>query len=188
MPRLNFNAHEGKGDWKPLPSGTYDVMFDSSSTGTSKGGHPQLVLDGHIVGGTNDGKKVKMWIVTKGGGWRIKGILDATDVEYTEEATGNVDAESRPEMTYEFDTDDLPGNIVRFDVSEDEYEGKPKNNFNNPRAPEKRAQKTAAAPAAAATAPAAAAAPAPAQAAAPQAAPEGRRRVVRGGGAAPAAS
>lgn len=174
MPKLNFTANEGAGAWKPLPNGTYDIMMDEASTGVSSKGNPQLILKGHVVGGAHDAKTVMMWLVAKGGGWRIKQLLDATNVEYTEEATGQVDDEGRPEMSYEFDTDDLPGNVIRFDVSEDEYQGKPKNNFNKPRAPE--AKK----PVAAAQKPAAAAQPAQA-AAQPAAAPEGRRRVVRTG-------
>jgi len=183
MPRLDFTANEG-GAWKPLPTATYDIQIDACDTGVSSKGNPQIKLAGHIVGGNSDGKKVTIWYVLKGGGWRVKEILDAAGIEYDEEDTGVIDDEGRPEKMYGFDTDDLPGCIIRFDVSEGEYEGKPKNNFNKPRAPEgpiagakprvAPAAATAQQPKAAAAAPAAApAAAAPADA--------GRRRVVRTG-------
>lgn len=144
MPKLSFTASESEG-WKPLPAGTYAIMFDSVQMGASSGGHPQMRLNGHVDGGNHDGKKVTIfYVIMAQTGWKLKDLLFAAGVSYEETDTGEVNDEDKPIMSYEFDPDDLPGQVVEYDVKMREYQGKEQNNFTGEKAPEKKAAKPAA--------------------------------------------
>lgn len=150
MPRIEFSAVEG-GGWKPLPTATYDIMIDAVEPGLSKKQKAQIKVSGHVVDGPKDGKKVTLWYgYEDGGGWKLQALLDAAGVDYESEDTGEVDDEGRPVKALAFDSDDLPGATVRYDVEAAVYEGKDVNRFNKERAIEAVEKKAVAKPTAAA--------------------------------------
>lgn len=138
MTRVRFNASQGggKGEWKPLPTSTQVIEIDAYvEQRTSSGGHPNLHWKGHVVGGSYDGKEVHLWYtLAPRATWRLRQLLEATlsDEQYGIEETGEKDDRGDPVVEFEFEPEDLVGCRVQFDVIEGEYNGKPKNDFNNP--------------------------------------------------------
>lgn len=163
MARIVFKKPEA-GTYTPLPEGLYDWEIKDVKQTTSGNGNPQLELSCECAGPDQYvGRNTKMWYsLLPQSGWRVKKLLDATDVTYeegTDEAGGEVLA---------FDDEDLLGRVFACKATMDESpSGNPRNKFSN-EAPSKLAKQPPA-PAAAAPAPAQTA---PAQtAAAPAAAP-----------------
>jgi hypothetical protein len=202
MARIAFDStagNTGAGGWTPLPAGDYVVQFDTVTEAVSSNNNAQLKLAGHVVNGPFDGRKVTIWqSLLPQAAYRLEALLSAAlpADAYEQVDTGQLDDRGEPVYTYSFDTDDLVGAQVLYDVTESSYT-KPgadkatlKNEFNSPRpvseqpAP-KAAVKPAARPAAAPAVATRAAAPAQRQAApaartaAPAAAQPARRTVGR---------
>lgn len=166
MPVINFKAKEGKG-WQPLPKGTYVIQINSvDPTKVSTKGNPQMMVEGQVVGGDSEGKKVTLWYPLDGAAaWRLRNLLEGTGVDFEDTELDEVDDEQKPIHGYSFDSDDLPGMSFLCDVDQREYQGKVNNDFANERPVDGAPAEAAAAskPAATATKPAAAAAAAPAR-------------------------
>jgi hypothetical protein len=148
MPIIEFDAPSNEG-FQPLPEGTYWLRIESVEQGTSSAGNPQLVVKTKVVDGEYANKSVTIWYsLTPKSTWKLKALLDATDVPY-EEVGGRV----------RFDTDDLYDRefVVDASVGVNPNTQKPKNDWSNERPPKGASKPQSAA--------AAASAPAPAQAA-----------------------
>jgi len=153
MPIIEFDAPSSEG-FQPLPEGTYWLRIESVEQSTSSAGNPQLVVKTRVVDGEYANKSVTIWYsLTPKSTWKLKALLDATDVPY-EEVGGRV----------RFDTDDLYDKdfVVDASVGVNPNTQKPKNDWSNERPP-KSASKSASKPQP--TTAAAVSAPAPAQAA-----------------------
>jgi hypothetical protein len=125
MAIVEFTKDPSVGGWAPLPTGGYDVQIDEIEEATSGTGNPSLKVRGHVVGGPHDDKKVVIWYsLMERAGWKVEALLEASGIDYEVQETD--DGEN-----FRFDTDELVGCYIHYDVKEAEYEGKPKNNFNN---------------------------------------------------------
>lgn len=162
MARIAFNStagNTGGGGWTPLPEGDIAFQIDAVDETVSKQNNPQLKISMHVIDGPHAGQKATVWYsLLAQAAFRLEALLKATLPEgsYDEVDTGEfqprtVNGESieEPIYTYEFDTEDLKGAQVIFEVTLGEYNGKPKNEFNSPRALTEAAPKMAARPAAA---------------------------------------
>ncbi len=177
MPVISARVSKGDGKYKPLPKGTYDVTINEVKESVSKNNNQTIRLIGAVADGEYSGKVCNVfYTLTPQGGWKIKLLLDAAGVEYTEVDLDDVDEDGNPMTAVQFDTDELVGKTVRYDVAIRQYNGNENNDFSKERAIEAApAQAQNAAPAT--TKPAAQAAPAqrqPAQAQARTATPSGR--------------
>lgn len=164
MPKIVMTGKQNTGgEWKPLPSGDYDVQIDKVESGTSKSsGAPQLILTGHVTDGPQATKSVTIFYSQKENSiWKIQSLLDAAEVNYEAAELEDKDEKGNHKIELEFDTDDLVGCTVRYTVSTRDYQGKQQNDFNKERSP-KGTPAASKAPAGR-TAPAAAAGAAPAQ-------------------------
>ena len=176
MARIAFNStagNTGGAGWTPLPAGDTAFQIDKVEEAVSKQNNPQLKISMHVIEGPHTGQKATMWMsLLPQAAFRLEALLSATLPEdaYSAVETGEFhehNGEQQPIYNYEFDTDDLVGAQLILDVAVGEYQGKPKNEFNSPRAMTEAAP---AKPAAAAKPAAPAAKPAaPARTAAPAA-------------------
>ncbi len=145
MPTIEFK--KGENNFNPVPEGTYDFEILEASPGTSSGGHMQIELNTQIVGGAEDGRKVRMWyVITEKSGWKIDKLLQAIGLDSAPTEGGN----------FAFDTDQMLGAVFTADASIAKTpDGRDKNEFKNERPSKLAAQppaQDAAAPAAAPTA------------------------------------
>jgi len=167
MGMIEFKKSEG-GQYNPVAEGTYDFEIVEVKQGASSGGHMQVELLTQIVGGPEDGRKVRMWyIITEKSGWKIQKLLEAVGLQVQDAGNGNL----------AFDPDELNGCVFTADAKMAKTpDGRDKNEFVNERPSKLAAQPVDAAAAQAAPQPA----PAPvAPAAAPSMpgfAPRGARR------------
>lgn len=134
MPKIRVEGYDSEG-WRPLPNGTYMFMIDGYEEAVSSNQNPQLKVNVHVVDGEFDGKKATLWYVLMAKTlWKIRGLCDATGIEYESENTGRQDPETGKDLiTLDFEADDLVGCVFVADVTEGEYQGNAKNNFNNER-------------------------------------------------------
>jgi pyruvate/2-oxoglutarate dehydrogenase complex dihydrolipoamide acyltransferase (E2) component len=186
MARIAFNStagNTGGGGWSPLPAGDIAFQIDKVEETVSKQNNPQLKVSMHVIDGPNMGAKATTWYsLLPQAAFNMEALLNAVldENEYTAIETGEFrerNGEQEPIYTFEFDTDDLVGREVIYDVTVGEYNGKPKNEFNSPRP----MNADAPAPRAAAPAPRAAAPAVATRAAAPAtraAAPAQRQATV----------
>lgn len=186
MARIAFDStagNTGGGGWQPLPAGDYTVQFDAVEQTVSKNNNAQLQLSGHVVDGPHDGHKLKIWMsLVPQAAFRLEMLLAAAlpAESYEQIDTGEVSVRKvkgqeieEPIYSYSFDTDDLVGAQVVYAVTEGEYNGNKKNEFDSPRAVVVAAVKAAAGRPVVASRPVAA----PAQRAAATVALPARRRV-----------
>lgn len=126
---IEFSATTSeRGDWVPLPAGTYDVQIDQVSIKPAKDStkFPQLQLDTHVVGGAHDNKKAAIWYsLSPKSGWKLRKLLDAAGVDY--EANEGADES----VSISVDEEDLVGAYVRYNVTQEDYQGKTNNRFND---------------------------------------------------------
>lgn len=147
MARIAFDSTSGNtggGGWQPLPAGDYTVQFDAVEQTVSKQNNPQLQLSGHVVDGPHDGHKLKIWMsLVPQAAFRLEMLLAAAlpADSYEQLDTGEVSVRKvggqeveEPIYSYSFDTDDLVGAQVIYAVTEGEYNGRKKNEFDSPRA------------------------------------------------------
>jgi hypothetical protein len=97
----------------------------------------------HVTDGPHAGQKATVWYsLLPQAAFRLEALLNATLAEgsFDREETGEVQVRTvngaeveEPIYTFGFDTDDMLGAEVTFEVSVGEYNGKPKNEFNSPR-------------------------------------------------------
>jgi len=133
MPRLKFRGSESEG-WSPLPAGTYNIQIDDIEETTSRNNNPQVKVAGHVMDGPHGSKKVTIWYaITDKSGWKLKRLLDACGVDYTEEETDEVTDKGKPVFDMDVELDDLVGCAFQCDVSIEEYNGKDQNRFNDER-------------------------------------------------------
>lgn len=174
MPKIVYTGEETDG-WQPLPKGTYKFQIDDVEMTTSSKDNQQLKVMMHVVDGPHDGKKATDWyVLVPKAMWRIESLLDASGIDYEHSEAGVSQETGKPMHTFEFDYDDLIGTMIVADVETGEYNGKPKNNFTEVRAPDDGTQQQP--PGAPAAAPAPAPAPQPQQQAAPAPQPGTQRR------------
>ncbi len=140
MPRLKVRGKnpEDGGGWVPLPAGTYNIQLDTIEQDISKNGNSQLKIAAHVVDGPHDLKKVTLWyVLVENSLWKLQNLCDAADVDYEIGDLDDTDPETgKPLIEFDFDTDDLEGCIVTFDVTERQYDGKAQNRFENERGPD----------------------------------------------------
>lgn len=183
MPVISARSAKGDGKWKPLPKGTYDITFDNVKERVSSNSNPMIQLEGHVADGQYVGKKANVfYTLSVKSMWRVKMLLEAAGVEYSEVELDEFDEDGQPLTEVQFDSDELVGKTVTYDVIIDQYKGEDQNRFNNERAVGEAAPAAKAAKPAVAARPAAqaAAAPAQAKAAAPAAQPaQAARRAIR---------
>lgn len=116
--RIAYNP-ENRGEWKPLPEGTYDFQILEVEEKTSSKGNPQLYISTEVVGGEFSGKKAGMYFAaTENATWRIVQLLDATGVTYDLQGTD-----------LDFDENDLIGAYFQANAGIREYNGKKNNDF-----------------------------------------------------------
>ena len=126
MTMIEYSKGEG---FTPLPEGTYDCRIDEVESTTSSKGNPQLQVSLTVVDGPYADRKPKTWYsLLPQSVWRVGQLTDALDIEQHE--TGQQDADGNPIMS--FDTDELLGRIVSFEVTQRSYNGRINNDFGNP--------------------------------------------------------
>lgn len=138
MPKIVMTGKQSTGgEWKPLPSGDYDVQFDKVESGTSKNsGAPQLIVTGHVTDGPQASKTVTIFYSQKPNSiWKIQALCDAAEIEYEVAELEDKDEKGNHLIEIEFDTDDLIGCTVRYTVSTRDFQGKQQNDFNKERSP-----------------------------------------------------
>lgn len=180
MARIEITG--GESTYSLLPDGTYDLQIDAAEIKQAKSsGNNQLQLSCHVVDGPHDGKKCTVFYsLVEKSGWKTKLLLEAVGIEFDQEETTLEDG--KPGFKLGFDTDDLLGGYVRYDVGNRKHDGKDRNSFNNEAVSPMTQFEDGAAPTpgngGAAAATAAAAAPVAQAAQAAAAAPQRRRRVA----------
>ena len=179
MAKIAFNStagNQGGGGWEPLPAGDYLFEIDEVEQTMSSNEKPQLKISMHVVDGEHAGAKSTLWLsLVPQAAFRVENLLNAVlqPGQYEAVETGEVKkykGEEQPIYTFEFDTDDMLGQQVIYEVGQREYpagSGKFQNEFITATpaeqaapAPSAKPVATAARPAATATKPAAAAQPA----------------------------
>lgn len=159
MARIEFQSSASNEEvtYAPLPQGTYDLVVNDVTQGTSSKGNAQLQVRCEIAAGEYSGKKITLWLsLLDSATWRLSAFVKATGVEYEDGPGGQIS----------FDTDDVVGAYFSASTKIREYNGREKNEWEN-FAPSKLSQPKAA--------PAKAAPAAPA----PQAQPQGVERRAR---------
>jgi len=116
--RIAYNP-DNRGEWKPLPEGTYDFQILEVEEKTSSKGNPQLYISTEVVGGEFSGKKCGMYFAaTENATWRIVQLLEATGVAFEQAGTD-----------LDFDENDLIGSYFQANAGIREYNGKKNNDF-----------------------------------------------------------
>ena len=132
MARIAYSQGD-KSSFKVLPNGTYEFRITDVEQGVSSNGNPQIKVKFEVVDGPYRGDTVTAWysLVPKAL-WKVLQLVEALGIET--EGTGEVDDKGEEIMA--FDTDDLIGCLVSFDVGQREYNGRKSNEFNDPKAVE----------------------------------------------------
>jgi hypothetical protein len=122
---IRFTA--GNTDFTPLPEGTYDCKILSFEQTTSSTGNPQLAIKLEIVDGPLKQRQPMVWYsLTPKAGWKMKKLLEELAINYADQG---VDDDGFAQL--EFDPDDLVGRVVRYDVTQREYNNRKNNQFGN---------------------------------------------------------
>jgi hypothetical protein len=108
----------------PLPEGIFDLRVDGVEEGVSKANNPQLKLLCQVIGGDDAeslGRDITIFYsLQPQATFRIGQVADALALEKID--TGEVDAKGEP--IYTFDEQTMIGRVVRFTVSQRDYQGK----------------------------------------------------------------
>jgi hypothetical protein len=116
----------------PLPEGIFDLRVDGVEEGVSKANNPQLKLLCQVIGGDDAeslGRDITIFYsLQPQATFRIGQVADALALEKID--TGEVDAKGEP--IYTFDEQTMIGRVVRFTVSQRDYQGKKQNDYNSP--------------------------------------------------------
>jgi hypothetical protein len=132
MAQIRFSM-AGSEDRSPLPNGTYEIEIESADdTWVSSNGHPQVVLRGSVVTGPYAGRSVSVWYtLSPKASFRFFDLCEKLGLPLRREG---VDAEGNA-IVVGPETNDFVGKRVVYDVTTRTYEGKERNDFNNPRLP-----------------------------------------------------
>jgi hypothetical protein len=142
MARIAFNStagNTGGSGWTPLPAGDTVFQIDNVEQTVSSNNNAQLKFSMHVAEGPHTGAKATTWYsLLPQAAFRLESLLNAAldESAYDRVDTGEVQVrgdKEEPIYAFDFDTDDLIGAQVIFDVTVGEYNGKPKNEFNSPR-------------------------------------------------------
>ncbi len=126
---IRMPSGDTEGGWSPLPAGTYDFEIKEYEQKVSSNDNPQVQVKMEVADGPHSGKKSNIFLTfVSQAYWKVNELLEALGIEQID--TGEKDDNGNPILS--FDADELIGRFVRFEVEEDSYQGKGKNNHNNP--------------------------------------------------------
>jgi hypothetical protein len=131
MAKIMYTKGNDGGGWVALPEGTYDVRITSVEQGASKAGNPQLTVKGEVMDGPSSGKNVTIWYsLLPQSTWKLDALLNALSIP--REETGEYHDDGTPVMT--FDSDALASRVVRYNVTQRDYNGKTQNDYKDEQA------------------------------------------------------
>lgn len=118
--KVKHNAGSG---FTAFPEGTYDMRITSTEETVSKAGKPQLKVSLEVLDGDPEriGQTATIWYsLSPQAAWKLNMLAEATGVDSTE--TGERTKDDKPVL--EFDTDDLDGLYVRYTCTQEVYDKK----------------------------------------------------------------